>query len=358
MVIKCKECGTKIDVDESKYEVGVRSSIICPLCGETVYFTIPKPIEKQVIQASPHHPKRGNYRFCPACGTELAPEIKFCPNCGKEVKVNPTPSHFSQKGVVESEKNKSTKETEMPNAQTITAYGVRNQRPELNGKSSHNGAAWWFVAGGCVALLIVVFVLFLPRLQSQPIESGLSEESMENLFRDISSRQIINTVQNKYDCFIVISKKEHSLKVYEVVGNDTLLISVFPACLSRNKGQKQGPGDMRTPESSMTNPFTICQIQDASTWRFDFGDGRGRIHAYGHWFLRLETGFDGIGIQGSTNNASSVPGRDSSGSIRLKDEDIIYLKENYAYLGMSVIIKQEEEGLFGFEKRCIERLNK
>lgn len=148
--------------------------------------------------------------------------------------------------------------------------------------------------------------------------------------------------------FLVISKKDETLKVYEAAG-DTTLVATFPVCLSRNKGQKERSGDMRTPESEPGKPFTISQIQDASGWEHDFGDGRGKILAYGHWFLRLATPFNGIGIHGSTNNEHTVPGRDSEGCVRLKDADIITLKENYARVGMPVIIKGEEQGDLSFE---------
>ena len=150
--------------------------------------------------------------------------------------------------------------------------------------------------------------------------------------------------------FIVISKKELRLYVYAVVNGDTTRIAHFPVCLSKNKGQKQKGGDMRTPESEPGKPFTIKQIQNASDWHHDFGDGRGNILAYGNWFLRLETPFSGIGIHGSTNNEESVPGRASEGCIRLRDADIITLKENYAYVGMPVIIKAEDQGPLPFEK--------
>ena len=152
--------------------------------------------------------------------------------------------------------------------------------------------------------------------------------------------------------FIVISKKDMNLRVYDVVKGDTVLVKKFPACLSRNKGNNQKRGDMKTPESPKGKPFRISQIQDASTWRHDFRDGRGSIKAYGHWFLRLVTpGHSGIGIHGSTNNESSVPGRASEGCIRLLATDIITLKEKYAYVGMPVIIKAENEGLYDWEKK-------
>lgn len=152
--------------------------------------------------------------------------------------------------------------------------------------------------------------------------------------------------------FIVISKKDLNLRVYGKQNSDTVLLAQFPACLSKNKGNKQRKGDMKTPESPAGKPFKITQIQDASTWKHDFKDGRGSILAYGHWFLRLETpGHSGIGIHGSTNNEKSVPGRASEGCIRLRDQDIITLKEKYAYVGMPVIVKGENDGLFPWEAR-------
>lgn len=138
------------------------------------------------------------------------------------------------------------------------------------------------------------------------------------------------------------------MRVYD--GNKQLLAH-FPCCLSKNKGNKQRRGDMKTPESPEGKPFKITAIQDASTWRHDFKDGRGSIKAYGHWFLRLLTpGHSGIGIHGSTNNENSVPGRASEGCIRLRDQDIITLKQKFAYVGMSVIIKSETQGLYPWEK--------
>ncbi len=152
--------------------------------------------------------------------------------------------------------------------------------------------------------------------------------------------------------FIVISKRDLNLRVYGKQGNDTVLLAQYPVCLSKNKGNKQRVGDMKTPESPAGKPFKITQIQDASTWKHDFKDGRGSILSYGHWFLRLLTpGHSGIGIHGSTNNENTVPGRDSEGCIRLRDNDIIDLKQRFAYVGMPVIIKGENDGLYPWETR-------
>ena len=162
-----------------------------------------------------------------------------------------------------------------------------------------------------------------------------------------------DTTFNRDSAFIVVSKQDLTLTVYAPIGGDTLAIEAFPVCMGKNKGDKQGKGDMRTPESPAGQPFTITMIQDASGWIHDFGDGRGSILAYGHWFLRLKTPHSGIGIHGSTNNENTVPGRASEGCIRLLDKDIITLKEKYARVGMPVIVKGEEQSLLPFEEKCL-----
>jgi lipoprotein-anchoring transpeptidase ErfK/SrfK len=154
--------------------------------------------------------------------------------------------------------------------------------------------------------------------------------------------------------FIVISKLDLKLRVYDRnEKGDTILVAEYPCCMGKNKGNKMKRGDMRTPESPAGKPFKITMIQDASTWRHDFKDGRGNIKAYGHWFLRLQTpGHSGIGIHGSTNNEKSVPGRASEGCIRLLDQDIITLKKHFAYVGMPVIIQGETQPQFEWELRA------
>lgn len=154
--------------------------------------------------------------------------------------------------------------------------------------------------------------------------------------------------------FIVVSKQNQVLSVYDRnATGDTVLVAQYPCCMGKNKGNKQRRGDMRTPESPAGKPFKITMIQDASTWKHDFKDGRGEIKAYGHWFLRLETpGHRGIGIHGSTNNENTVPGRASEGCIRLLDKDIITLKEHFAYVGMPVTVQREGQAPFSWEHRA------
>lgn len=199
---------------------------------------------------------------------------------------------------------------------------------------------------------ILVFALALVSCGGHSSDDKTNAEGVNQVNSD--NPIVLSTDFDKEKSFIVISKKDLKLNVYADIDGDTMLLATFPVCLSLNKGQKEKSGDMKTPESEPGKPFHIKQIQNASTWEHDFGDGRGKIKAYGNWFLRLETPFNGIGIHGSTNNEETVPGRASEGCIRLRDKDIIILKENYAYVGMPVIIKAEEQGDLPFE----EKLNK
>lgn len=200
---------------------------------------------------------------------------------------------------------------------------------------------------GVAGLLLALFVASCGgdnKEQKQAKDATVAPSAAVESYKDLYTGDF-----DKGQAFIVISKKDLKLTVYAPVGGDTLPVAQFPVCLSRNKGQKEKEGDMRTPESEPGAPFTIEQIQPAGDWTHDFGDGRGAILAYGAWFLRLKTGHSGIGIHGSTGNENTVPGRDSEGCIRMRDPDIITLKEKYARVGMPVIIKQEEQGLKPFE---------
>lgn len=164
-------------------------------------------------------------------------------------------------------------------------------------------------------------------------------------------------MKNKKSCFIVMSKKDYYLYVYEPQGTDTVLLARYDCAFSMKKGQKEQSGDMRTPHCTLQAPFSIQEIVPAHSWMHDFGDGRGSIRSYGDYFLRLFTpGHKGIGIHGSTNNRESVPGRASEGCIRLKDEDINDLRNRYAFVGMKVIIKSEDTDDYPFEVRAMTRL--
>ena len=83
--------------------------------------------------------------------------------------------------------------------------------------------------------------------------------------------------------FVLISKEDMMLRQYDYKGN---VLCEYPVAVGKNYGTKRSVGDMKTPEGV----FTIEDIQDASAWDHDFGDGNGPIQgAYGDFFIRLRT---------------------------------------------------------------------
>lgn len=169
--------------------------------------------------------------------------------------------------------------------------------------------------------------------------------------------------------FLVVSKREYRLYVYERVGKDTLLAASFPVCYAIYPEPKERGGDDRTPECGLQHPFSISQMVDAKTWCFDFQDGRGMIAAFGNWFMRLDLSKSfpsnpslaankSIGIHGCTGNEMSVPGRDSHGCVRLLDADIAYLHDHYTQVGTQVVIKGMKENKWPFEVKAQQRLGK
>lgn len=111
------------------------------------------------------------------------------------------------------------------------------------------------------------------------------------------------------------------------------VIDSWGVALGKVTGNKQKAGDMRTPEGN----FSVQQIQNASSWTHDFKDGKGVIkNAYGPWFIRLKTGWKGIGIHG-THDPESIGTLASEGCIRMKNEDLQKLKP-LVVKGMKVVI--------------------
>lgn len=112
------------------------------------------------------------------------------------------------------------------------------------------------------------------------------------------------------------------------------LVASFPVALGSATGNKERRGDRRTPEGL----FEVEQIQQAGWWTHDFDDGKGPIEgAYGPWFIRLKTGWKGIGIHG-THDPRSIGTLVTEGCIRLHNENIQWLKENVE-VGMKVLIE-------------------
>ncbi|WP_155923394.1 L,D-transpeptidase [Bacteroides sp. 14(A)] len=127
-------------------------------------------------------------------------------------------------------------------------------------------------------------------------------------------RQELSKVQNA--CIILISKQEMKLRLIDYKGQE---IFCAPVATGKNVGDKRKQGDMRTPEGV----FQVSDIQRATDWKHDFGDGKGEIDgAYGDFFIRLLVpGHKGIGIHG-THLPESIGTRASEGCIRMYNEDL------------------------------------
>ena len=136
---------------------------------------------------------------------------------------------------------------------------------------------------------------------------------------------------------VLVDKSDHKLYLKD---GDTVVRTWGCAIGKGGLGQKERRGDNMTPVGT----FRIDEIDDASGWTHDFGDGNGEIQgAYGPWFLSLDTedlsqgNWDGIGIHG-THDPASIGTDASEGCVRLDNANLREL-EKVAYVGMPVTIQ-------------------
>ena len=162
----------------------------------------------------------------------------------------------------------------------------------------------------------------------------LPSEANPNTDRIIAAPKPAPKIAGSDDKYrILINKSKYTLSLFK--GGE--LVKDYRVAVGKNTGDKQKIGDNRTP----VGKFKIVSIENASSWSHDFRDGKGKIAgAYGPWFLRLDAkGWRGIGIHG-THDPDSLGTNATEGCIRLKNEDIADLKENYAKRGMVVEIRE------------------
>jgi hypothetical protein len=147
--------------------------------------------------------------------------------------------------------------------------------------------------------------------------------------KSVGKRIKTDSLSGKTGFWIRIEKGKFTLSLMQ----GGKIAGTFPVALGKNDGNKEKTGDMRTPEGA----FSVEKIQDSSAWVHDFGDGNGPIAgAYGPKFIRLKTGWSGIGIHG-THDPASIGKRVTEGCIRLKNEDLAELVP-YVKPGMKVQI--------------------
>lgn len=116
------------------------------------------------------------------------------------------------------------------------------------------------------------------------------------------------------DYSIVIDKSRYTLKLYK----GGAPVKTYKIAIGRNPdgADKKKKGDLRTPEGN----FYIVSIHKSDKW---LHEGK---YAYGPWFLRLKTPWQGIGIHG-TDEPESLGTKASEGCIRMHSEHITELKK-------------------------------
>ncbi len=111
-------------------------------------------------------------------------------------------------------------------------------------------------------------------------------------------------------------------------------LSGYTVAVGENAGNKERVGDRRTPEGI----FKVERTNDSRAWVHDFGDGKGPVEgAYGPWFIRLDTGWKGIGIHG-THDPSSLGRMVTEGCIRMSNESLLEIVDR-AVPGTVVLIE-------------------
>ncbi|MDR1977452.1 MAG: L,D-transpeptidase [Synergistaceae bacterium] len=131
--------------------------------------------------------------------------------------------------------------------------------------------------------------------------------------------------------WVRIDKGDYRLYLYR--GGD--VEKSYKVGVGKNPGNKERAGDNKTPNGI----FTVQSIENASSWTHDFRDGKGAIKgAYGPWFIRLKTGWRGIGIHG-THDPNSRGSMVSEGCIRMLNDELEELRQ-IAFKDMKVVIEE------------------
>lgn len=211
-------------------------------------------------------------------------------------------------------------------------------------------------------VIVAVFALFyfhFPTPEQEPLcyhrpsmEGGRSlvvNDSLTFYYRsyDYSEEQPDTLFDgNLYDAqLILISKENHTVTIYD---SKSRIICRYPVAVGRNYGNKQRSGDLKTPEGV----FYVEQIQDASLWGHDTGDGNGYIQgSYGNWFVRLMTApHYGIGIH-ATIRTHTIGRHASEGCITMHCSNLDKFRP-YVREGMSVVVETSLKDMEA-DGRCV-----
>ncbi len=150
-----------------------------------------------------------------------------------------------------------------------------------------------------------------PAVKQQP-DSKDAAASQPDSISSIISVDKISKMPGDYS--IVVDKSRYAFKLYK----GGVLVKTYKIAIGRNKdgADKKLKGDLRTPEGN----FYIESIHKSDKW---LHEGK---YAYGPWFLRLKTPWQGIGIHG-TDEPESLGSKASEGCIRMHSQHIAELKK-------------------------------
>lgn len=147
----------------------------------------------------------------------------------------------------------------------------------------------------------------------------------------VSSLDLVGLGVAEEERWVRIVKGTYKLYLYRGVEVE----KTYDIAIAKNSGNKERRGDNRTP----TGSFVVQSIENSSSWTHDFRDGNGVIKgAYGPWFIRLKTGWQGIGIHG-THAPESIGTMASEGCIRMNNDELEDLKK-IAFKDMRVVIEE------------------
>lgn len=166
----------------------------------------------------------------------------------------------------------------------------------------------------------------------------LEQEKATAETRAEQEKKQIREKADRREYHILVKKSAFTLYLLD---EQNKVIRSYDCTIGKNPGQKEKRGDMKTPVGT----FYVDEIDDASYWTHDFGDGNGEIKgAYGPWFISLNTddmskgAWGGIGIHG-THKPEAMRIRDSEGCVRLRNENVVELKQ-YVRVGTKVSIEE------------------
>jgi lipoprotein-anchoring transpeptidase ErfK/SrfK len=174
--------------------------------------------------------------------------------------------------------------------------------------------------------------------QTAPLEQRITELKMTDFFPEltVSADMLPGPIPEELsidddEYWIRIDKGNYRLYLYrggEIEKN-------YEVAVGKNPGDKERVGDNKTPNGI----FTVQSIENSSRWTHDFRDGKGTIRgAYGPWFIRLRTGWKGIGIHG-THDPDSRGSMVSEGCIRMLNDELEEIKQ-VAFKDMKVVIEE------------------